>query len=299
MRKAILGGALTVAALVVILVMQGVSLHGMLGDDDDDDDDNPGNLRALFHFDKFRRLTSPVATLTPDSSGDGNTGNLIGGAALVAGGKFGPAVSFTAAGQVVEAGHDATMQPDFVTVEAWIKATATANLNPDATVLAYGADGCAATSFASYSFNRSGTDGLRFTISGVTPATVVHSPTSAPALDGAFHHIAGTFAPGTPRTVNLFVDGTQVGVGTAADALAINYAQLPANRGLSLGRYDGTNCSPAAAAAFRSFNGTVASPSLIDETRIWARALSAGEIAVSNDMGVQSGIVAPNGPNIP
>src|SRR5438046_10218675 len=86
MPKAILAGTLTVAALAVILTMQGVSLQGMMGDDDEDE--APGNLRALFHLDKFRLLTSPVATLTPDSTGDGNTGNLI-GAALVAGGKFG------------------------------------------------------------------------------------------------------------------------------------------------------------------------------------------------------------------
>lgn len=290
MPKAILAGTLTVAALAVILTMQGVSLHGMTGDDDEDE--APGNLRALFHLDKFRLLTSPVATLTPDSTGDGNTGNLIGAAAFVARGKFGPAVSFTGAGQVVEAGHDATMEPNFVTVEAWIKATSA--LGTDATILAYGSDGCTATSFASYSLNRSGTDGLRFTIAGVAPATVVHSPTSAPALNGAFHHVAGTFAPpvapSTNRTVNLFVDGTQVGVGTPADGLKINYAQLPANRGLSLGRYDGANCSPAALPAFRSFNGTAASPSLLDEVRIWARALTGPEIAVSANMGTQTNV---------
>ena len=62
MRKAILGGVLTVAALVVILMMQGVSLHGMLGDDDDDDDDNPGALRALFHLDEFATLTGSAAS---------------------------------------------------------------------------------------------------------------------------------------------------------------------------------------------------------------------------------------------
>src|SRR5437867_7864771 len=157
MPKTILAGTLTVAALLLILTMQGVSLHGMMGDDDDENE-APGNLRALFHLDKFRLLTSPVATLTPDSTGDGNTGNLIGAAAFVAGGKFGPAVSFTGAGQVVEAGHDATMEPNFVTVEAWIKATSA--LGADATILAYGSDGCTATSFASYSLNRSGTDGL-------------------------------------------------------------------------------------------------------------------------------------------
>ena len=81
MRKAILGGVLTVAALVVILIMQGVSLHGMLGDDDDDD--NPGALRALFHLDEFATLTgsaaSPAPILTEDSSGNGNNGNLIDG----------------------------------------------------------------------------------------------------------------------------------------------------------------------------------------------------------------------------
>ena len=307
MPKAILAGTLTVAALAVILTMQGVSLHGMTGDDDEDE--APGNLRALFHLDKFRLLTSPVATLTPDSTGDGNTGNMIGAAAFVARGKFGPAVSFTGAGQVVEAGHDATMEPNFVTVEAWIKATASA-LGTDATILAYGADGCTQTAtsgFASYSFNRNANDGLRFTISARGPApalapAVVHSAVltaidqlrNLAALPWAFHHVAGTFAPpvapSTNRTVNLFVDGTQVGVGTPADGLKINYAQLPANRGLSLGRYDGANCSPAALPAFRSFNGTAASPSLLDEVRIWARALTGPEIAVSANMGTQTNV---------
>src|SRR5206468_10354749 len=112
---------------------------------------------------------------------------------------------------------------------------------------------------------------------------------------GAFHHVAGTFAPpvapSTNRTVNLFVDGTQVGVGTPADGLKINYAQLPANRGLSLGRYDGANCSPAALPAFRSFNGTAASPSLLDEVRIWAPPLTGPELAGRANLGTQ-----PNGP---
>ena len=300
MPKAILAGTLTVAALVLILTMQGVSLQGMMGDDDEDE--APGNLRALFHLDKFRLLTSPVATLTPDSTGDGNTGNLI-GAALVAGGKFGPAVSFTGAGQVVEAGHDATMEPNFVTVEAWIKATASA-LGTDATILAYGADGCTQTAtsgFASYSFNRNANDGLRFTISARGPApalapAVVHSavltatpPATTPnAFNGAFHHIAGTFAPAvapsTNRTVNLFFDGAQVGAGTAADTDTINYAQATSpNRGLSLGRYDNAGC-------FRPFNGTAASPSRLDEVRIWARALTGPEIAVSANMGTQANV---------
>src|SRR5439155_2108958 len=115
MRKAILGGVLTVAALVVILTMQGVSLHGMLGDDDDDDD-NPGALRALFHLDEFATLTgsaaSPAPILTEDSSGYGNNGNLIDGVTVLNdGGKFDDALSFNGVGGFVEVGRDPTMEP--------------------------------------------------------------------------------------------------------------------------------------------------------------------------------------------
>src|SRR5713101_2811997 len=119
MRKTILAGALTVATLVMILTMQGVSLRGMMGDEDDDA--APGNLRALFHLDDFATLASPVAILTEDSSGNGNNGNLIRVAIAQDLGKFNDAVTF--AGGFVEVGHDPTMEPRNVTVETWVKSS--------------------------------------------------------------------------------------------------------------------------------------------------------------------------------
>jgi len=118
--------------------------------------------------------------------------------------------------------------------------------------------------------------------------TATPPATTPNAFNGAFHHIAGTFAPAvapsTNRTVNLFFDGAQVGTGTAADTDTINYAQATSpNRGLSLGRYDNAGCS-------RPFNGSATSPSLLDEVRIWARALTGQEIAVSANMGTQTNV---------
>ena len=298
MRKAILGGVLTVAALVVILIMQGVSLHGMLGDDDDDD--SPTLLRALWHLDDIIALTSPTAFLTPDSTGDGNTGVLFDGAQTGVAGRFGSGIA-TSTGGYMEVGHDPTMEPPSkITVETWVKAASPSAAGTNAYVLSKGFSGATTLCNASYSFNQvdatapAGQSRVHFDILTTNgPATALaRSPSgtvavpasSAAVFNGAFHHLAGTW-DGTTTGLKLYLDGvlqTADGTAPATGFTAINYNQP--NRDFYLGRLNGsTTTTPCTTTgANNPFTGT------IDESRVWARDLTAGEIAVSVDMGRQT-----------
>jgi hypothetical protein len=272
MRKTFLTATAMVATLVVSLALQGVSLHGMIGDDDDHDD-GVTNLRALWHFDKFLTLTAPPqvtpAVLTPDSTENGNTGNVIDGAARVPdGGEFDDGIALTTTG-FVEAGHDPTLEPKFVTAELWVKAPTPGT---NAYLLSKGIQACSAPS---YSLNRaSDTLGnLHFDVFNGT--TLVRSPgaPSASVFNTAFHHVAGTY---DGATVKIFVDGVQVDGGTVVPLTFGNIKyDLPNGRDLYLGRYNGPGCT-------LPFTG------ILDETRIWARALSGPELLVSADMGLQN-----------
>ena len=283
MRKTILAGALTVATLVMILTMQGVSLRGMMGDEDDDD--APGNLRALFHLDDFATLASPVAILTEDSSGNGNNGNLIRVAIAQNLGKFNDALTF--AGGFVEVGRDPTMEPRSVTVETWVKSSAPGT---NAFLLTKGAQGMN----GSYSLNRNTSlvaGNLHFDV--FNGATAVRSPEmpSASVFNGAFHHVVGTFdngvhppAANVQGTVKIYLDGAPIDGGTNAGTPAAPYVikydfatAAGSHRDLVLGGLIGTATTT-----------TLPFAGLLDETRVWARALSANEVKVSANMGLQA-----------
>jgi hypothetical protein len=271
MRKAILGGALMVAALMVSGVLRGVPLRAwaMM----DDDDDRVTNLRALWHFETFLALAAPpqvtAAQLTPDSTENGNTGNVIDGAGEAHDlGKFDDGVTLTSTGYV-EAGHNPTLEPKFVTAELWVKATA-ATAGAGAYLLSKGIQACTA---ASYSLNRNAAGALVFTVFNGTTALPSPVAASASVFNGAFHHVAGTY-DGT--TVKMYLDGVQQDSATAVPATFVNIKYDLANgRDLYLGRFNGTGCTNA-------FTG------ILDETRIWGRALSAAELLVSADMGLQT-----------
>jgi len=271
MRKAILAGTLAVATLVVSGALRGVPLYAwaMM----DDDDDGVTNLRALWHFETFRALTAPpqvtAAQLTPDSTENGNTGNVIDGAGEAHDlGKFDDGVTLTSTGYV-EAGHSPTLEPKLVTAELWVKATA-ATAGAGAYLLSKGIQACTA---ASYSLNRNAAGALVFTVFNGTTALASPIAASASVFNGAFHHVAGTY-DGT--SVKMYLDGAQQDGSTTVPATFVNIKYDLANgRDLYLGRFNGTGCTNA-------FTGT------LDETRIWARALSAAELLVSADMGLQT-----------
>src|SRR5207244_2453265 len=122
--------------------------------------------------------------------------------------------------------------------------------------LAKGADTC---SQASYSFNNAGTGGgLAFDVN--IGGALVRSPfSSISVFDGNWHHVAGTY---NGSFVRLYVDGVQVGSGTAASG-PIKY-NLPTTNDLTFGRFNGT--------CVLGYSG------LLDEIEIFSRALTPAEI---------------------
>ncbi|HEY0109513.1 MAG TPA: Calx-beta domain-containing protein, partial [Fibrella sp.] len=153
----------------------------------------------------------------------------------------------------------ASLRPTTLTAEAWVAATAPGFKY----ILAKSLDGGRAT----YAFYTSG-GGLRFYVKttvagngGPGAGDVWLSPGASSAIwDGNPHHIAGTF---DGSTVRLFVDGVQVGSGTATQGTLI-YGNTYQNGDLFIGNYNPT--------------GSFAWPGVIDEMSLYNRALSTNEI---------------------
>jgi hypothetical protein len=138
-------------------------------------------------------------------------------------------------------------------------------------ILSKGGGPTAATN-ASYAFYTGGTGGLYFYVTATGNQSYLSpTPVNAAIWDGAWHHIAGTY---DGSVVRLFVDGTEVGTGTAAVA-AINYATPSGN--LAIGALH-----PTVPLSY-NFNGD------IDEVRVWNRVLTQAEIQARANRGSFTG----------
>jgi concanavalin A-like lectin/glucanase superfamily protein len=144
------------------------------------------------------------------------------------------------------------LRPQRVTLSTWFRGGASPG--PFKYLVAKGADGCEAGSFALYTAD-SGNPAF-YIYDG---AAWVRSPgADASVWDGRWHHAAGTY-DGT--TVRLFIDGREIGSGTPASG-AIQY-NLPSTA-MTFGVYDGS-CD-----LFLVGD--------IDGVSVWDRALPIGEI---------------------
>jgi Concanavalin A-like lectin/glucanases superfamily/PKD domain len=216
-------------------------------------------LQAQWHFDAVN------SGVTPDSSGNGHSLDVL-EATLVPGGKFGSALDFTGA-QVAKLDEATGIEPTAVTAMAWVKASHGAP-GTYRYILAKGDSSCSVASYALYT---GAAGGLQFYIGGAgSSATLSPAASAASVWDGQWHGVAGTY---DGSAVRLYVDGVEVGSGTAATQ-AIDYAKT--NHAITVGNY------PAC-----SGYGFVGS---IDETRVYGRALSGTEI---------SDLLTAPGPNPP
>jgi Concanavalin A-like lectin/glucanases superfamily len=144
------------------------------------------------------------------------------------------------------------LRPEDVTVSTWFRGSSIPTTH--SYLVAKGADGCLAASFALYT-NQFGE--IAFYV--YDGDAWIRSPTASQTLwDGRWHHAAGTY---DGQTVRLFIDGRQVGTGTPAD-VAIEY-DLP-SAAATLGVYDGS-CDLYLVGD-------------IDGVSIWDRALPIGDI---------------------
>ena len=216
----------------------------------------PRTLGAYWHFDENG---GPTAA---DSSANANTATLGGGASWTAG-RFGSALAFDGLNDEVRAAPSASLRPSAVTVEGWIRASGSPGAYRH--IVAQGASACTNASYGLYS---GANGGLAFYIASGNDRFSVSPDAGTGVWDGNWHHVAGTF-DGT--TVRLFVDGAEVGTGTPA-SVGIDYSST-SSLDLLLGQYGGP-CST-----------THAYAGMLDEPRIWDRALGADEIAASAAMG--------------
>jgi hypothetical protein len=213
-----------------------------------------------------------------DISDGNNDGSLIGNIGFIPGmvdEAF--TISGLVPGYVQALNSSPLLEPDNVTVDAWVRADGTPG--QFRYIVAKGAEGCLAASYGLYTgfdsgllfyiFDSAAYDGTVFdaTVFAVSPAA-----TAADVWDGAWHHVAGTY---DGSNVRLYLDGTEVGGGTPS-GIAIGYG-LSTDSDLVIGNYlDGGTCSTPTPF---SFIGD------IDEVELFNVALSAADIGAIYNAG--------------
>ena len=218
---------------------------------------------------KCRTCTAPPSGVVAWYAGEGNATSLTGtnngtanGTVTFVPGKVGQ--GFQTNGGFVRVTNALSLRPaTAVTVDAWVKGTA-ADVD-DADYIVSKSLTSGVSSYALYS--RPG-DGIAFYVKPTTGAQV-ESPIATGIWDGNFHHVLGTY---DGSFVRLYVDGVEVGSGTAATG-PIQYGTTHASGDLLIGDLDPTPGDPS------NFNG------VIDEVEIFNRALSASEAALLANAG--------------
>jgi hypothetical protein len=233
---------LTVVCLLVLPITQGQATHS--------------ELTAVWHLD------TQAGGFTGDDSGHALLGAMTAGATIVPGGRFGNALDLPTvgpSGSRVNVADAPELESQQLTALMWVKSPGPGTYK---WTLAKGAYLC---SGASYGFTTGASGGLVFGI--VDTAFAFHpSPDAGTGIwDDQWHAVAGTYDGSSLR---LYVDGVQVGGGTPTTA-TIKYDVNFQN--LNIGNY------PASGPADCNFDYTF--PGLIDETRVYTRALNATEIA--------------------
>ena len=151
------------------------------------------------------------------------------------------------------------LKPTRVTLMAWVRGTVPGS---DAIIATQGTD--SSCGGGAYRLRNSG-GSLVFSVAGAGPGTV-NSPASAGVWNGQWHAVAGVY---DGLAVRLYVDGTQVGSGTALSA-PIDYDNT--HGGFRVGSANEASCG----SATQLHAG-------VDEVRVYDRALTAGDIALLQD----------------
>ena len=219
--------------------------------------DHAGPLAGQWHLDAAQG-GGPAST--DDSSGHGLTASSGGPISIAGGGRFGNYLSESQA-SVLTAGPSPLLRTQRVTMIAWVRQNGVPP--PYRYIAGQGDDGgtCLGSSYALYTGSNEN-PGLEFFIRPTTGNFRVSPAASDAVWDGLWHMVAGVY---DGESVRLYVDGDQIGNGTPAPGLEINYGF--SGDAFYFGGY------PVGACGDGDFPGG------IDEVRAYGRALSPTEIA--------------------
>jgi hypothetical protein len=207
-------------------------------------------------------------THVADSSGNGDNGVISGNVSWVSG-PTGSALGFDGGSGQVDVPDAPVLEPaTALTVSAWVRSVGSPG--PYRYILAKGADGCVASSYALYT---GPTGGLEFYVSGTGGHYHRSSDTGPSVWDGTWHLVTATF---DGSTIQLYLDGRAIGFSTSYPGV-IDY-DLPDSNDLVIGDY------PRCTARSYDWAGD------IGFVRIWNDALTPGEVAA---------LMPPAGPGQP
>ena len=205
-----------------------------------------------WHLDTTQLKSGTQIVETPDSSGNGLYATVSGTTVT---GRFGGAVTFSPANAngALVAQPGAVLAPQNVTLLAWVKRSGSPG--DYKYILAKGARQCSASSYA---LESGPSGGLVFYIDD---GTQVHtSPDAGQSVwDGKWHMVAGSF---DGSAVRLYVDGVEVGSGTAAKT-SIGYTAAGTSSDFTFGYYPAATCGISL-----QWDGS------LDEVRVYSRALT-------------------------
>lgn len=201
------------------------------------------------------KLDEGSGTTVTDSSGNGNNGTMLGGVSWGQG-VFGPGLVFNGTNGQIKVSDNHALEPaGAVTVSAWFKNDGSPGVYRY--IVAKGGNGCIAASYGLYSGPNGG---LQFYVSQQHGTVYARSPDAGQKVwDGNWHLAVGTY---DGSTIRLYVDGVQVGSGTAYPG-SLEYL-LPNSNDFYIGNYP--SCQP------HWFLGS------IDDVMVWSRALSASDV---------------------
>jgi hypothetical protein len=208
----------------------------------------------------YYSFDSDVAGEATDHSIHGNNGTIEGGPEVVDG-RFGSALTFDASDdQVVVPTNETLDIQDQITMMAWIQPGA--NLTADwRTVMGKSPTNVLGQNTFSYDFRSDQSGVLRFSVN-LGAWQFVLGPT---LTEGTWYHIAGTF-DGTELI--LYVDGEPVGATAASGQIVVTPDPFCV----------GNIINAAGATQNEYWSG------IIDEVRLWDRALSADEVATNMEL---------------
>jgi fibronectin type 3 domain-containing protein len=221
----------------------------------------PTGLVAAYAF------SEGSGTTVADSSGNNLTGTIV-GATWTTGGRYGNALSFNGGSSYVDLGNPAALRlTGSMTLEAWINAAANP---PDDGQIVAKSDGSGGWQFKTSPDTGPETFGVAIT--GSTGSNTQRYSTTVRALN-TWYHVAGVYnAPA--GTLDIYVNGV-LNSGTLRGVSPVPTSQVDNAINANIGRRTG---------GFY-FNG------LIDEVRIYSRALSQAEI--QTDMSTPIGTTPP------